>query len=292
MIIGSHINTVHGFSTIPKYVTSLGLNVCQIFLRSPRSLKVARRKKSDLEKFKKENEKYKIQVVVHGNYIINLCRDENDDIHKLGAKVIAEDLDDSVIIGAMGVIIHMGSNVSKLKYEQAFENYVKGIKTILKNSDPRSTLILETGCGCGNEVGTQLIELGKFRNKLTEEEKKRVKFCLDTCHMYSAGYDIGNIEYVDMLEKHIECTLGWQNIAVVHLNDSKTKINSKKDRHSDLGKGEIKYDGLVHFVKLCNKYKIPMVLEVPAEEYIDKEKNKYKYTSKDQIEDIRKKIKG
>jgi len=176
------------------------------------------------------------------------------------------DLNESVILGAIGVVIHMGHNTTRLKItnEQAINNYIKGIKTVLAKSDKESTIIFETGAGQGDEICTSLFDLAKLRNKFTEIEKERIKFCIDTCHIYSAGYDVGNPYYVKMLENLIGTLLGWNNVIAIHLNDSECSLNCRKDRHADIGKGRIDMDGLMEFIKICINKKIPMFLETPC----------------------------
>lgn len=287
MILGHHINTVHGFTTVAEYANKTGAKVCQIFLSSPQTYKGTRKTRAELLELRKELAKYDIKIVVHGSFLINLCI-PSDDVNYMSKfnnmlRTITNDLYDSILLGAIGVVIHMGHNTCNLSYEKAFDNYIKGIKEVLRKSDSRSTLILETGAGQGNEVATSLFELGKIRDKLTVEERKRVKFCLDTCHMFAAGYDLGNVKYVNVLEKFIGYHLGWDNIVLIHLNDSKDKLNCKKDRHADIGKGKIKTDGLKRFVEICSGHNIPLVLETPTETYSD-----IRYTNVDQMKFIKK----
>lgn len=161
----------------------------------------------------------------------------------------------------------MGNDPDKIGSSVCKENYIRGIKTALVRSDARSTLILETGTGCGNEVSTTLEELGDIRKGLTDSEKNRVKYCLDTCHLFAAGYAIDDPSYLKVFEIEIDNNLGWENVVVVHLNDSKDKFNSHKDNHDDIGKGEMNFYGLMKFVDICVRRKIPMILETPCNFY-------------------------
>jgi deoxyribonuclease-4 len=266
LLLGNNVNTTHGFITSAEYAHSQGANVFQIFFRSPHSLNAPRRKSSDLFGLNNNIKKYNMRALVHGSFILNFCRSKTHYIHTQAIKVLAEDLNDSIVINAIGVVVHMGKNVEELSNEEAISNYVSGIKSALKISDKRSVVVLETGAGQGTEVGTALIELGKIRNMFTNEEKKRIKFCLDTCHMYAAGYDIGNPEYIDkVLSDHIKLTLGWKNVVAIHLNDSKEPLNCHKDRHADIGKGYISEDGILRFVEVCHNHKVPIFLETPKD---------------------------
>src|SRR4029079_18813249 len=94
---------------------------------------------------------------------------------------------------------------------------------------------------------------------------ERIKFCIDTCHIFSAGYEIGCESFVDIFDNILESYLGWENIACIHLNDSLYQVNCKKDRHADISKGRININGLKKFVNLSVLKKIPIVLETPCD---------------------------
>ena len=167
----------------------------------------------------------------------------------------------------------MGKNTDKVTYEEAFQNYVENIKKILhitRHIKGSPKLILETGAGQGTEVATDLSELGRLRKSLTEEEQNRVGFCIDTCHIFTAGYDLRNETFVETLETYIEISLGWQNVLVIHLNDSLSKLNQKVDRHADISYGNITKTykdvrGFAKFIKMCESKKIPLILETPGD---------------------------
>lgn len=267
MFIGHTLNTSYGFHTCPAFAQTLGANFFQIFLGSPQQFNCKRRSKSDLIKLKENVEKFNMKFVVHANYMLNFCNPVDSYIHKQAVKLLVADLDESVQCGSIGVVIHMGKCCKHLKIDKevAISNYVTGVRTCLNQSDKKSTVILETGAGVGTEVGTSLFDLQAIYNIFTEEEKKRIKFCIDTCHVFAAGYDLENVDYVDLFIDLISHTLGWENIACVHLNDSKCALNSKKDRHADLGKGLIGESGLKKFTLYCFDKQIPVVLETPCE---------------------------
>lgn len=277
--LGCHVNISKGLLTAPSHAQSQGANVYQIYLNSPRSYTNTVRDDSVYEKLKKNNKKYGTEMVIHGSLLCNLCRDPEQNINDIFSKsvnIVVNDLNTSVKIGAIGVVIHMGKNTEKNTLENCKNNYVTGIHEILSKSDAKSTLILETGAGCGTEVSSSLKELGEIRKAVDKQYRDRVKFCLDTCHMFSVG------ETFDMnFEDKVEECLGWDNVVIVHLNDSKTPCNSRKDRHHDIGRGTINFHNLMSFVDICIRKDIPMVLETPCEEY-----NGVQYTSEKQIEKI------
>jgi deoxyribonuclease-4 len=264
LYVGSHVFTSHGFVSSADYAVKIKANVFQIFLGSPQNYNSKRHSKEELEQLRDNIKEYKIKVVVHANYMLNFCNPVDDYKHTAAVKLLVNDLTDSSVLDAEGVVIHMGKKL-KLSKEEAVKNYVTGIKEALKLSPKESTIIFETGAGVGTEICTSIIDLGDLYNKFTTDEKKRIKFCIDTCHVFAAGYDLGCEGYVDVFCDLIKLHLGWSNIACVHLNDSKCKLNSKKDRHEDITQGLIKEEGLKKFVRKCYTKGVPMILETPCE---------------------------
>lgn len=281
MIIGYHSSISNGFKKCMENAKENNVNIIQIFLRSPRTSKCIPKKEIDLITLHDISKKLNINIVIHGNYLVNLCRPSNDFKLKLSITSVIQDLYESSIIDALGVVIHMGHNVCNISDDEAFNNYVENVKYILKNSVPTSILILETGAGQGHEIATKLSELNRIRESLSINEKKRVKFCIDTCHLFSSGYNLNN----KLLDNDINNVLGWDNVCLVHLNDSKSDFNKRKDRHADIGKGYIKMKGLRKMIELCIKYKIPMILETPEDIY-----NGKKFTFLHQIKFINKNL--
>lgn len=275
MIIGHNINSNGDIQNAPREAKKSGAQIYQVFTVSPQQYTPKKIQDSILLNIRKYNTDNNIKCVIHGSFLLNFCREPESNIHQSGLNLLTTDLNYSVPLGAIGVVIHMGKNVDKYEPEKAFNNYVTGLKSALYKSNSSSVILLETGAGQGTEICTSIIELGKIRKAIPDNLKHRVGFCLDTCHMYAAGYNLGDPEYVDMLEKHISIYLGWDNVKLIHLNDSKDHLCSYKDRHEDICHGQIEFDGLLHFIKLANKYNVPIVLETPGEKVTYEEQMNY-----------------
>ena len=147
-------------------------------------------------------------------------------------------------------------------------SWEKNVKKILEESAkkaPHSIFILETAAGAGTECCKKLEQLAEFRDKFTKDEKKRIRFCLDTCHMFSAGYDYRTEKQVVQFEKEVESTIKWKNVELLHFNDSKAKHGSGVDRHESIGEGYIGNTGLREIAKIACKKGIPMILETPKD---------------------------
>lgn len=282
MILGHNIRTEKGYVSSANRAQETGADIYQIFYRSPQSYASYKRPEKDTNELARRNIEFKKLMVIHGSFIINLCQNPDDYRHYKGINILVEDLNESVVLNALGVIIHMGKDTERQGTDISKRNYILGIKETLKRSDPKSILILETGAGVGTEVSSSIRELGEIRQSLTEDEKKRVKFCLDTCHMFAYGYRLDIKQAVDIIDMDIDRYLGWDNISVVHLNDSEDKCKSRKDNHADIGKGYINFDGLMYFVHKCVINKIPMILETPTHYY-----NKKRFTMKKQMKLIK-----
>jgi deoxyribonuclease-4 len=282
MILGHNIRTEKGYVTAANRAKDTGADIYQIFYRSPQSYVSYKRPENETFELAKLNKQNNKLMVIHGSFLINLCQNPTDYRHYKGIDILVEDLDESVKLNAIGVIIHMGKDTEKQGKCISKANYILGIKETLKRSNPQSTLILETGAGVGTEVSSSIKELGEIRQSLTADEKKRVKFCLDTCHMFAYGYRLDIKDSMSVINMEIERYLGWNNISVVHLNDSEDKCNSHKDNHADIGKGTINFEGLLAFVHLCVINKIPMLLETPTHYY-----NEKRFTMKKQMKLIR-----
>lgn len=271
LILGPTINTTHGFVSSAEYAKSLGASVYQIFLGSPQTYKCKRRSNMELIQLNNKLKENNLKIVIHASYMLNFCNHVNSFQHKEAIRLLVGDLTDSSKLNCIGVVVHMGKKLN-MEENVAIDNYVMGIKTVLKQTPQNSIIIFETGAGVGTEICTSLYNLGKLYKKFTIIERKRIRFCIDTCHVFSAGYSINNLSYVDLFCELIDIHLGWNNIACIHLNDSKCQVNSKKDRHADIGCGLIGSDGLKKFVQVCVEKVIPIILETPCENNFTKDK--------------------
>lgn len=260
--IGFNLNISKGLLSSVKYAKELEINFYQIFLSNPQSYNAIAFDKSTLNEFKLLLEKNDIKVVIHSQYLINFCNETNSEKYKKSVKCLIDDIKAANLIGAIGVVVHMG-RACELDKSTAFNNYVTGIKKVLSQVS-KGVIILETGAGIKSEICSSLFGLYRLFNSFTTKEKERIKICIDTCHVFSYGYNLNDTEYVSYFCNMIETLFSWKNIACIHLNDSKKELNSKKDRHQDIGKGYVGENGLKEFTKICLSNAIPIVLETPC----------------------------
>lgn len=280
LIIGSHV----GFNKKTQLLGSLqealsyGANTFMFYTGAPQN--TARSPIEDgltLEALNlmKEKEIDYAKVIVHAPYIINLCNEEKFDF---SVNFLTEELTRCNQLGVKYLVLHPGSHVG-LGIDQGIENIARGLNKVFANlKDNNSvTILLETMAGKGTEVGSKLEEINSIIAKV--EDKEHLGVCLDTCHLSDGGYDIVNFDnFLDNFDKII----GINKIGCIHVNDSKNPVASHKDRHENIGFGNIGFDTLINIIYNKRLENIPKILETP---YVDKEYAPYKY----EIEMIRNK---
>jgi deoxyribonuclease-4 len=268
-VFGRHMSISFGLANAVRLGHDLHCTIIQIFLGNPERILNKTRSQQELLQLRDSLTKYDMKLVIHGSYTVNLCNDVGSVKFVNSVKSIVQDLNASSIIGTnvLGVIMHMGKNVNHLPILSAMKNYVYGIKNILSLTVD-SILILETGASQGNEIASRIegdYGLSKVYEELNSNEKKRVKFCIDTCHIWASGYDISTVDKVKEFISLFDKLIGIDKIACIHLNDSERPLGSKVDRHADLGYGYIPLEGLSAFAKFCYQNNIPMILETPLD---------------------------
>lgn len=222
-------------------------------------------KHQDLIKFIK---KQKLKIIIHGTYIVNLAKDI---IKPWWLSVFIKEIKNSDIIGNnIGVIVHTGKHTT-LSKEKGIKNMKSSLLYVAeKTINNKSLIILETSSGQGTELLSDINDFIDFMTELLNNKIYGHRFgvCIDTCHIFSSGIDISSKDGIDNFISLIKTTIGLKSIKVCHLNDSKTQLMSRKDRHENIGKGYIGKDNLLYFAKIMIKHKIPVILESPKQNII------------------------
>ena len=262
---GRHISvkTSDFYGSIRSAHEHYGSKAHQIVMKSPQRKQLSPLSKDDAEKCKAYIEEHGLYIVAHSGYLFNIAADPTTNAYAVETAV--DDLVTVSDLGGRGAVFHVGKH-KKMGEETGVNNMYFNVHSILTESvglAPDSIFILETAAGQGTECCRRLEQLAAFRNMFDEEEKRRIRFCLDTCHMFSAGYDFRTREAVVAFEKEVENTIGWDTVEVIHFNDSKNELNARVDRHEKIGEGYIGADGLRAFAQMAAKYKIPLIMETP-----------------------------
>lgn len=271
---GTHIHSgTHNIDILiesTEKVREVGGNLVQIFLTLPGEMKTVEQCKSNLTKYKNYLEENNLKVVIHSSYLHNMARDW--DSYSWWLKNIETEIKYAYYIGAFGLVIHLGKKLELTK-EEAYNNMYSSLINIHNRTKEyhRVKILIETSTGQGSEVCYELEELAHFYKKFSKNENKeirdRFKICLDTCHVFSAGYNLKTKEEVKLFLETFEELIGIKNIELVHLNDCKVDVGSKKDRHDNIGKGFIGFNSLSLFFNYFKKLGIPIILETPGGGY-------------------------
>ena len=221
------------------------------------------------------------EFVVHAPYIINLANTVNPAIYEIAVEFLAKEIDRATAMGSQTIVLHSGSHVGE-GVDKGIASIVKGLNEVL-TADTACHIALETMAGKGSEIGRNFEELAAIYEGVRYNDKLRV--CFDTCHVHDAGYDI--VHDFSGVMSQFDKVIGQDQIAVFHVNDSKNPCGAHKDRHENVGFGEIGFEALMQVVNCPDFEQIPKILETP---YIPDAENKKKSYApyKFEIEMIRK----
>ncbi len=239
---------------------SYGADACMIYTGAPQNSKRKPVEELRIEEGKallKEAGWDPMQVVVHAPYIINLANMVKPDTAYFGREFLSEELRRTQAIGAKYLILHPGSHL-KQGADEGIAWIVEGLNQVLDADSTQVMILLESMAGKGSEIGCSFEELRKIIDGVHKNE--RIGVCLDTCHLHDAGYDLGDF---DTVMKEFDDVVGLDRLHVLHVNDSKNVRGARKDRHENIGKGEIGLDvlgAIVHDPRFENVIKI---LETP-----------------------------
>jgi deoxyribonuclease-4 len=255
--IGNHVSVSKGWLAMGQEEQDLGGNTFAFFTRNPRGGNGKMPEGKDvlaLQHFLEENQFG--TLVAHAPYTMNLCS-AKEDVRHFSENVFREDLAKMEMLPGQLFNFHPGSHL-KQGYETAAGQIAAVLNRTLTDSQT-TTVLLETMAGKGTEVGKTFEELRGILDRV--EKKEKIGICLDTCHVWDAGYDIVND--LDGVLQEFDRVIGLDRLKAVHLNDSKNPIGSHKDRHEKIGFGMIGRDALLRVVRHPLLQGRPFILETP-----------------------------
>ncbi|MBU4269623.1 deoxyribonuclease IV [Candidatus Dependentiae bacterium] len=269
ILLGAHTSISGGLYKAIEEGESIGATAIQIFTKSSRSWFVKKLTEDEIIKFKEIHKKSKIKVIIaHSSYLINLGSPKKD-IEKKSVLSLKQELDRCEELNIPYLVIHPGAYLDSDE-QTCIKQISKNLDIILKNSIGKTKILLETTAGQGTNIGHKFEQLKTIYDNC--EEKDKLGFCLDTCHIFSAGYDISTEPGYEKTIKDFSKILGLKNLYAIHLNDSKTELNSRKDRHENIGQGKIPKKTFSLIMNDKRLEKIPKILETPVEKTQDYEK--------------------
>lgn len=262
-----------------KEAISYGANTFMVYTGAPQNTRRKPIEELKIEEGLSLAKQYGIsEFIIHAPYLINLANTEKEETFSLAVEFLAKEIERSVAMQAMTIVLHPGSHVGA--GEQAgIAKIIEGLNQVLTKDIP-ITVALETMSGKGSELGKRFEELATIYDGVIFNEKLRV--CFDTCHTHDAGYDI--IHDFDGVMERFDRLIGKKQIAVFHINDSKNVCGAAKDRHENLGFGEIGFEALNYIVHHKDFLDVPKILETP---YITASKEAKQKTLPPYLQEIR-----
>ena len=257
MHIGCHLSSSKGFAAMGRQALELGADTFQFFTRNPRGSRAKDLDTADAAALMDLLAQRRFApVIAHAPYTLNLCgaREEN---RAFALETMADDLGRLEHLPGQLYNFHPGSHVGQ-GTQAGIDLIARGLNALLR-PDQSTTVLLETMAGKGSEVGGSFAELRALLDRVELGEKMGV--CLDTCHVWDAGYDIAGD--LDGVLEEFDRLLGLDKLRAVHLNDSKNPLGSRKDRHACIGEGCIGLEALVRLVRHPALRDLPFCLETP-----------------------------
>lgn len=257
--IGCHLSSSKGFFAMGEEAVKINANTFQFFTRNPRGGKAKELDLEDIQAYITFAKQHDIDhILAHAPYTLNACA-KDEGLRGFARETMADDLMRlSYLPGAM-YNFHPGSHVGQ-GVEQGVAYIAELLNAIIK-PEQKTTILLETMAGKGSEVGRSFEELRSILDAVKLTEKMGV--CLDTCHVYDAGYDI--VDHLDDVLSEFDRIIGLDRLKAIHLNDSKNPFASHKDRHERIGEGSIGLAAMVRIINHPALKNLPFFLETPNE---------------------------
>lgn len=259
LTIGCHISITKGFYKAGQAAVEIGANTFQFFTRNPRGGKAKEIDSEDISKLKQLMIEHEFgPLFAHASYTMNLCSDKKA-TREFAKMIFQDDLKRLNQLPESVYIFHPGSHVGQGK-EKGIQLIIQAMNESI-SEDTQATVLLEGMSGKGTEVGSSLEELDTIIKGVHHNEK--VGICLDSCHLYSAGYDVVN--NLDEVLEDVDRTVGLDRLKAFHLNDSKMEFASHKDRHEVIGEGTLGDQAIIRMINHPRLKEIPFNLETPNE---------------------------
>ena len=258
--IGAHVSASGGVEQAVLRAVDIGANAFALFTKNQRQWKAPPLKAETIEQFKRFCQVHHFtadQILPHDSYLINLGSPEMEGLEKSRAAFIDE-MERANQLGLRLLNFHPGSHLNKISEQDCLARIAESIN-IAVSKVPNVIAVIENTAGQGSNLGYRFEHLAEIIEQV--EDKSRVGVCLDTCHTFSAGYDISSLEQCEKTFAEFEQVVGFKYLRGMHLNGSKTLLGSRKDRHDTLREGTIG-TAFCEFIMKDNRFDgIPMILE-------------------------------
>lgn len=257
--IGCHLSISNGFEAIGKQALEIGANTFQFFTRNPRGGSARKIEQADVDALKLiMSENAFSQILAHAPYTMNLCS-AKPETREFALNTLKDDLQRMEYLPDNLYNFHPGSHTGQ-GVEKGTEQIISALNEAMF-PEMHTTVLLETMAGKGSEIGGKFEELTAIINGV--DYKDKIGVCLDTCHVFDAGYDIVN--HLEEVLDDFEKIIGLDRLKAVHLNDSMNYLGCHKDRHQKIGEGAIGLDAFKRIINHPALKNLPFFLETPNE---------------------------
>lgn len=259
MRIGCHLSTAKGYKAMGEDALRIGANTFQFFTRNPRGGKAKKLDPEDTGALLALMEEHGFSgVLAHAPYTLNACSSDPR-VAEFARMTMKDDLLRMEALPGNCYNFHPGSHVGQ-GIDKGIE-LIAGLLNEILTPEQSTTVLLETMAGKGSEVGSNFRELRAILDQTNLKDKMGV--CLDTCHVYDAGYDI--VHDLDGVLEEFDDVIGLERLKAIHLNDSKNPFQSHKDRHEKIGKGSLGLEAVTAIINHPKLRNLPFYLETPNE---------------------------
>jgi deoxyribonuclease-4 len=259
MRVGAHESIAGGVANAVDRQVDDGGNCGQIFTHSPQVWQAPNIDPDDAAAFRDRSAEHDVGPwVIHSSYLVNLCTPK-DDLRAKSVESMQQEVDAAAELGIPYVNVHLGAHTGAGE-QQGLDNAVSALDEL--DVPDGVTVLLESDAGSGTKLGDDFTHLGY----VLRESERDLEVCLDTAHAFAAGYDLSTPAGVDETFEELDAEVGVENLAYVHLNDSKHGCGTNKDEHAHVGEGEIGEAGMRAFVNHPAVADVPLVVETPTED--------------------------
>jgi len=255
---GAHVSIAGGVFGAIERANESGCESFQIFVKPNRQWRLPKISQEEADMFCQGAEKFSIYPVAHSSYLLNLASSNETVLNKSIETLIAE-LEACDLLKIKNLVLHPGSHGGDGE-ELGLRRIRDSLFSVFKRFKGHCNICLELTAGTGFNLGYRFEHIAWL---IKNGPSEKLTVCLDTAHVFGAGYDISNDKEYKKIESSFEQTIGWEKLECLHLNDSKCELGTRKDRHEHIGEGFIGLGGFKNILSTCSNLNIPGIIETP-----------------------------
>ena len=264
MRLGCHLSIAGGLHRAFEQAKKLEINAMQIFSHNARSWKFSALPEEEIERFRQAWAESPVEyVVIHTSYLINLASPKRN-VYYGSINALRKEIERAGQLGIPHVNTHVGAHLDQ-GVEEGLRRIARALDQVLESPEaerfPDVSILLENDAGTGTSLGARFEELGFILDNGRHSERLRI--CFDTCHGFAAGYDFRTPEGLERMLKEMDRAFGLERLVLIHANDSKHPLGSRKDRHEHIGRGHIGLEGFRLIINHPKLRGLPFILETP-----------------------------